>query len=412
MATRSSKKAAPKRTNWPRIFLVTGIGILFLLVVSIGSTYGVYARWREVGKIAPHYYIQGENVGNLTAAQAKERLVDRFGRLFVTLHAPDRDFKLSLGQLGGKLQYDHAVKTAQKYGRGKSEISNLLQFWFTSQKDIRAVLPLRWDNDALRRTMWTVANIYNQKPRNASLQVTANTVSVEPEKLGRAMNVPQAIKKIQETYYPGLPELKIDAQIKQPSIRTAELVGQDVLLGKYRTRFNPGNEGRSTNVRLAAEAVQGMVLMPGETFSFNRATGERTPRKGYQVAKIFVRLPDEEKAKIVDGVGGGVCQVSSTLFNAVRISNEQSEGRLKIVERYHHSLPVSYVPEGQDATVAWPYKDFRFRNKYSFPIYLRSAIKGPRLTLSVWGRIPNAEAPSYVALNQKKTNEDKAGLTQ
>ena len=164
------------------------------------------------------------------------------------------------------------------------------------------------------------------------------------------------------------------------------------MLGKYTTHFNPGEEGRTANVRLAAKAVDGQVLMPGDTFSLNKTTGERTPAKGYQVAKIFVKLPDEAKSQIVDGVGGGVCQVSSTLFNAVLRTNGKGSGRLKVVERNHHSLPVTYVPPGMDATVAWPYKDFRFRNDYSFPIYVRTEINGSHLAISLWGRVPDMNA--------------------
>jgi vancomycin resistance protein YoaR len=161
-----------------------------------------------------------------------------------------------------------------------------------------------------------------------------------------------------------------------------------VKLGEYTTSFNPGEYGRTTNVRLAAEAINGKVLMPNEKFSFNAMTGERTMDKGYRVAHIFVRLPGKEKSEIVDGRGGGVCQVSSTLYNAVRKTNNKTDDRLAIIERNNHSLPVSYVPSGLDATVAWPHKDFRFRNTFPHPVYLRAQVSGSRLKISVWGRVP------------------------
>src|SRR5690606_3424174 len=201
-------------------------------------------------------------------------------------------------------------------------------------------------------------------PRDAHLEVRNGAVQVVTERTGRRLIVPEAIETIQKKYFPGLPEVNVPGNSEKPKVRAADLQGQDVILGKYTTTFNPGVEGRTANVHLSAEAVEGKVLMPGDTFSFNRTTGERTPSKGYQVAKIFVKKPDKEKSEIVDGVGGGVCQVSSTLYNAVRRTNGKSSDRLKIVERNHHSLPVHYVPEGLDATVAWPYKDFRFRNNY------------------------------------------------
>src|SRR5690606_4254857 len=127
---------------------------------------------------------------------------------------------------------------------------------------------------------------------------------------------------------------------------------RDVELGRYTTSFNPGLRGRTTNVRLASEAINGKVLMPGERFSFNSITGERTIKKGYRIAHIFVRKPGQTESEIVDGVGGGICQVSSTLYNAVRKTNNKTDSKLAIIERNNHSLPVNYVPSGLDATVA------------------------------------------------------------
>ena len=132
--------------------------------------------------------------------------------------------------------------------------------------------------------------------------------------------------------------------------------------------------------------------MPGETFSFNKMTGERTWDKGYRMAHIFETKPGAKEAEVVDGLAGGVCQVSSTLFNAVRRANDEIGAKgLKIVERNSHSLPVTYVPSGLDATVAWPSKDFRFRNTLNHPVFLRTTIRRSKLTIGVWGRVPRGE---------------------
>jgi vancomycin resistance protein YoaR len=159
---------------------------------------------------------------------------------------------------------------------------------------------------------------------------------------------------------------------------------------------------------VAAAAIDGQVLMPGETFSFNQSTGERTWDKGYRMAHIFERKPGQLKAEVVDGLAGGVCQVSTTLYNAVRKSREAGVKGLRIVERNFHSLPVTYVSPGYDATVAWPIKDFRFRNTLQHPIYLRAAVSGSRLNVSVWGRVPNnGQAVTVPALDngdETKTN--------
>jgi vancomycin resistance protein YoaR len=122
------------------------------------------------------------------------------------------------------------------------------------------------------------------------------------------------------------------------------------VLGDYTTYFNPQEVSRTQNVRLAANALNNHLVAPGEIFSFNTVVGERTEAVGYLPAFIFV---DKE---VVKGDGGGVCQDSSTLYQAVRQAN------LKVEEKHNHSLPVSYVLKGQDATVAYGLLDFRFRN--------------------------------------------------
>lgn len=393
--------------RWQRVLVLTGAIVLFFAVATAAAAYGIYATWRESGKIVPHYWIQGEDVGGLTPDFAKQRLQRRFGRLFVTISAPGRDFPLSLAQLGGQLEYDYAIRAAHQYGRSGNLASNLWMFWFSAAEEKRENLPLRWNENTLQKTLWTVGYLYYQKPQDAYLKATGETITVVPEQYGRSMDTAEAAKTVRQRYFPGLRKVRIKGELQKPQIFAAALQGQDVLLGKYSTHFNRGEEGRTTNVHLAAAAVQGTVVMPGNTFSFNHTTGERTPAKGYQVAKIFIHEPGIVKAQIVDGVGGGVCQVSSTLFNAVRSTNGKTGDRLKVVEWNHHSLPVTYVPPGLDATVAWPYKDFRFCNNYSFPIYVRTAVQGSRLTISIWGRIPDADAAQYsVPVKQVSASED------
>lgn len=131
-------------------------------------------------------------------------------------------------------------------------------------------------------------------------------------------------------------------------------------IGQYVTYFNAYNKKRSHNISLAAEAINNHVVFPGETFSFNEVVGKRTENKGYMRAPIIVR------GELSEGVGGGICQVSSTLFNAI------DNAGVKIVQRYSHSRRVPYVPPGRDATVSWYGPDFRFENRYNQPILIRA----------------------------------------
>jgi vancomycin resistance protein YoaR len=143
-------------------------------------------------------------------------------------------------------------------------------------------------------------------------------------------------------------------------------------IGHYVTYFNSHNKERSNNISLAAEAINNQVVFPGETFSFNQTVGKRTKEKGYLPAHIIVR------GELAEGIGGGICQVSSTLFNAVDRSG------LQILQRYSHSKRVVYVPPGRDATVSWYGPDFSFKNEYNQPILIRAKAQFGMMTILVF----------------------------
>lgn len=163
-------------------------------------------------------------------------------------------------------------------------------------------------------------------------------------------------------------------------------------LSSYVTYFNIKNEERSQNIALAAEALDSHVVFPGEVFSFNDTVGERTAEKGYLPAPVIV------KGELYEGVGGGICQVSSTLFNAVDIAG------VEILQRYSHSRRVSYVPPGRDAAVSWYGPDFTFRNIHNQPVLIRAAVTGNSLLIRIYSsdviNYEKREVPSAPKLYQ------------
>jgi vancomycin resistance protein YoaR len=143
-------------------------------------------------------------------------------------------------------------------------------------------------------------------------------------------------------------------------------------IGQYLTYYNASNKERSFNIQLAANAINNHVVFPGQTFSFNRVVGKRTAHKGYLPAPIIV------KGELSEGIGGGICQVSSTLFNAVDNSG------LKIIQRFSHSKSVRYVPKGRDATVSWYGPDFKFMNAYNQPILIKAKTFEGKLIVTIY----------------------------
>ncbi|MBR5520262.1 MAG: VanW family protein [Clostridia bacterium] len=157
---------------------------------------------------------------------------------------------------------------------------------------------------------------------------------------------------------------------------TAQLL-EDVLfrdvIGQAESTYNRYEVDRTTNVRLATEKVNEIILLPGEEFSFNNIVGERTEERGFRPAIVFAG------GELVDGVGGGICQVSSTLYLACLRAD------LAITERSPHAYRVDYVPLGQDATVQWGYLDYRFVNNTAYPVRISAVMSDTTLTITLYG---------------------------
>ena len=318
----------------------------------------------------------------------------RFGKLAFTLQTDDKPLVLGLKDVGGRPSIAPTLDKAYAIGRDGGPVKNFLRVYQSEAKPRAFALPIQWNRGALTSRLKIANKQYAQPARDARLiAVSGGAPRVSSEALGREIDISATADAIQKSYYLGLPDVEAITRAVAPRVTSDALAGRDVKLGDFRTEYNGGIAGRTTNIHVACHAIDGQVLMPGETLSFNEKTGERTYSKGYRTAHIFLREPGQTESQIVEGLAGGVCQVSSTLYNAVRDTNSENDGApLRIVERNSHSLPVTYVRPGRDATVAWPDKDFKFRNDFDFPVYLRTDAGKGRLVISIWGRVPNDQA--------------------
>lgn len=228
-------------------------------------------------------------------------------------------------------------------------------------------------------------NIYKQM-KNAS--INNDTGRVEPEINGVDFDIEEAQKIIQEDK----DEYIIPLQIIKPEKTVADL-GMEAFpdtLSTYTTMYDASNKNRENNLLLASEKIDGTIIMPGETFSYNQTVGKRTIDSGYKEAAVYVG------GQVEQGVGGGICQLSSTLYNSVLLAN------LEIVERSNHHFTTSYVPAGRDATVSWGTVDFKFKNTRSYPIKIESNAKNGIQKVNIKGIREDVE---YEVQIQVKTTE-------
>lgn len=199
---------------------------------------------------------------------------------------------------------------------------------------------------------------------------------------------------------------EIDLIITEPEIKTDE-IGTEAfpdLLSSYTTKYDEGNVTRSINLKLAAKNINGKVIMPNEVFSYNETVGERTTERGFRAAAGF------QGGKVVQMIGGGICQVSSTLYNSVIYAN------LGITERHNHMFAVSYVDIGTDATVVYGSLDFKFKNTRQYPIMIKTSAQNGKLKIEIFGTKEDTEYDVEVSstilnyISYKTIYEDDASL--
>ncbi|MBO5407977.1 MAG: VanW family protein [Clostridia bacterium] len=224
-------------------------------------------------------------------------------------------------------------------------------------------------------TVEEIKNAVNIKVIDAKMEKADGKTRIIPHQIGLAIDETVLAEKLAE----GEAVFQVPVTVLNPKVYTDDL-GEEAFphkLATYTTKYNEGEVARSTNVKLAAKKVNGTVLNCGEVFSFNQVVGKRTHENGFRDAKIF--LSD----KVVDGTGGGICQVSSTIYPAVLYSD------LKIVERRNHNFVVSYAKSGIDATVSYGSIDFKFQNSLNNPIRIKASAVNGNMTVEIWGTKEN-----------------------
>lgn len=210
-----------------------------------------------------------------------------------------------------------------------------------------------------------------EPPVNATIDDNGNIVQGQP---GSTVDRLQLRKQFYYYYYGYGPDKKtVPMRHVYPQVDSELLADiRTQKIGQYQTYFKKSNKERTNNVSLATEAINNHVVFPGDTFSFNKVVGKRTKEKGYMRAPVIV------KGELAEDIGGGICQVSSTLFNAV------DRAGVDIVQRYSHSRQVPYVPPGRDATVSWYGPDFTFKNKYNQPILIRAKSEDGKMIIQIY----------------------------
>lgn len=235
-------------------------------------------------------------------------------------------------------------------------------------------LPVRVNRDAAIKALTTLKSKTDRAPTNAYLDLEARTIN--DDTAGISLDLWGSIPRIAAAARQNAATLEL-ATIAVPATVTKATLGIDDIsnvLGHYITKFPVTDRDRNFNLKLAASKLNGVVLKPNEEWSFNAQVGERSQRMGYKVAHVITA------GEMVDGLAGGTCQISTTLFGAAFF------GGLDIVKTTNHSRPSAYTPLGFDATVVWPDTDLKLKNPYDFPVVIRYVVANGEAKVEVLGK--------------------------
>lgn len=386
------QEAQPKKKKSTLVIIICAI-ILLAVAVSVFVITTKNARAEEQRQkmeklnaiLTSETFVEGISVGGvdisgLTVEEAKEKLEDQNAELVgdVTIvaeyDADDYEKKLTKKNMGITADLDAVLEEALTAAHASTyeEAEEALAAIKENGKDYD--IALKADEDKLADIAEEIADEVNVKAKNATIKLGDDGIEYVEEEEGKSLDEEAFVQTIKERIENrDFSNIKIELKTTQPKLTLSDIKGTYVKLGTCTTSYSGSTSNRKYNVKKAAEKINGVVVEPGETFSMNDTIGDRTYSNGWKSAAAIVRGSTEQQA------GGGVCQVSTTLYNAVVKSD------LEIVHRQNHSSKVHYVDPGLDATINTGTIDFTWKNDTDKPVLIKASADGSKLTVTIYG---------------------------
>ena len=373
--TENSPQGGDKRRSpWERLFTPSATVVALLCVIA-GSAIGllIVPRAPSAGseqEDAPNIRLLGDVLPKDTdtekAALARVRNLSQ--RTFSLKMTDGSVIAQSLSKWGGAADEDRLRRLLMDAADASSPLRRHLAARPSNDKvplTVTLPLPYEFDEEQSISELLRIKSRFDRRAKSARLSIPSR--KVVPHEDGRALDVDATLLKMVQALSEG--QFQADAVVlpEKPRVRAEALAGLEFksVMGHFETRYSREEKAadRTFNLRLAAERLDGTVLLPGEEFDFNDVVGPRDEANEYKVATVIA------DGELVDGIGGGTCQISGTLHGAVFFAG------LTIVERYPHTRPSSYIKMGMDATVVYPTINFRFKNQYDFPVAIHESVQ-------------------------------------
>ncbi|MCR4442031.1 MAG: VanW family protein [Peptococcaceae bacterium] len=377
------------------------LGVLLTLFLLAGISPPLCA---DEGRVIPGVFFNGCPLGGKEREEVLavvEEVNERMAGCPVIMELPGGEkIETTYREMGLGIDAEKVWQEAFFLGRSGKWWNDIWTRWQTGRKGTQVPLVLQLDREKALETLNRLTAPWFRAPREASLVIKPDDkVEITPHEYGRDVDKEAALLALEEKIKAN-PGAAIYVALKFSEIRPAKLqsdleaYGITGLVSKHSTQFNTARLNRTHNIQLAAKALDYCFVFPGQVFSFNEVVGPRTKESGYDEADIILQN------ELVPDIGGGVCQVSTTLYNAVL------KAELEIIERTPHSLIVPYVSPGLDATVVYGFRDFKFRNSGECCLVIKTEIYQGNLTVKIFGE---AKTGRRVVLKSFKEKEIPPG---
>lgn len=381
MSRRVRRRA--KKGNQRKALLLVGSALVIVLAVFL---IGYFSMKSAVNKVAEdtiwnNISIDGVDVSGMTAKEAKEALAEKTGEYQekeITLVADGIEVVVTLKDLGFDMKNaDKLIKEAVEFGKEGSVWSRHQKLKALKEEPQNLKATFVVDEKVAETTITKKIPHLDNEAKNATIKREDGVFTVTEGKAGKKIDLKASTKVIADYFdkdwKPQAKDtIKLVTVVDEPDIKAEDLKKIKDMLGSFSTSFTSGSN-RGKNITHAASLINGTVLMPGQEMSASDAMGSRTKENGYLEAGSYL------DGQTVQTYGGGVCQVSSTLYNAVILAE------MEITERWAHSMSVDYVKPSMDAAISEGYKDLKFKNNTDAPVYIEGYTTGGRLTFTVYG---------------------------
>lgn len=359
-----------------------GLGLLLSLVAALAGTGSreVLAKDNEDQTIHKGVYVDEIDLSGMTVAEAKREVADYVSQLeeeTLTLEIFDEQLQVTLGDLGLECTNLDVIDEAAQLGKKGNIIKR-----YKERKDLeheKKVYKLEWvlAPEQVRDYVTTECVKFDSEAKDATLKRVNGSFEIVDGNTGTKLDVDGSVQMIMDfienEWNKENGRITLPVETDYPRGSEEELSRVKDVLGTFTTSYSTSGPSRSQNVANGAKLINGTVLYPGDTFSAYEVVSPFTTENGYEMAGSYLN------GKVVDSLGGGICQVSTTLYNAVLLSE------LEVVERSNHSMIVTYVDPSADAAIAGTYKDFKFKNNTEAPIYIEGTTANKQITFTIYG---------------------------